>query len=222
MLSTVNCSRRSGRPLNESSDKRRQIRSARYFTRWPLSSWWCLSVTVSAATFQVTTTADNGDNVNPTAGSLRKAILDANANPGADDIVFLIAGSGVQTISPPTRLPNITDPVTIDGYTQNGASKNSIFDGDNAVLKIEINGANAGAGFAGIGFTITGGSTTIRGLVINRFQAYGIQIGVNGPGNNHIEGCFIGTDPTGTISLPNLASGIYLNRSNDNVIGGTT
>ncbi|HYW72999.1 MAG TPA: Calx-beta domain-containing protein [Pyrinomonadaceae bacterium] len=182
----------------------------------------CLSVTVSAATFQVTTTADNGDNVNPTAGSLRKAILDANANPGADDIVFLIAGSGVQTISPPTRLPNITDPVTIDGYTQNGASKNSIFDGDNAVLKIEINGANAGAGFAGIGFTITGGSTTIRGLVINRFQAYGIQIGVNGPGNNHIEGCFIGTDPTGTISLPNLASGIYLNRSNDNVIGGTT
>jgi hypothetical protein len=112
--------------------------------------------------------------------------------------------------------------VTIDGYTQNGASKNTLFDGDNAVLMIQIDGTNGGVGFQGIGFQITGGSTTIRGLVINRFQAYGIQIGVNSPGNNHIEGCFIGTDPTGTVSLPNLVSGIYLNKSNDNVVGGTT
>jgi len=182
----------------------------------------CLATAASAATFQVTTTADNGDNVNPTPGSLRKAILDANANPGADDIVFQIQANGVQTISPPTRLPNISDPVTIDGYTQNGASKNTLFDGDNAVLMIQIDGTNGGAGFQGIGFQITGGSTTIRGLAINRFQAYGIQIGVNSPGNNHIEGCFIGTDPTGTVSLPNLVGGIYLNKSNDNVIGGPT
>ena len=181
----------------------------------------CLATAASAATFQVTTTADNGDNLSPTPGSLRKAILDANANPGADDIVFQIQASGVQTISPPTRLPNISDPVTIDGYTQNGASKNTLFDGDNAVLMIQIDGTNGGAGFNGIGFQITGGSTTIRGLVINRFQAYGIQIGVSSPGNNHIEGCFIGIDPTGTMSLPNLNAGIYLNNSNDNVIGGT-
>jgi hypothetical protein len=181
----------------------------------------CLATAASAATFPVTTTADNGDNVNPTPGSLRKAILDANANPGADDIVFQIQASGVQTISPPARLPNISDPVTIDGYTQNGASKNTLFDGDNAVLMIQIDGTNGGAGFGGIGFQITGGSTTIRGLVINRFQAYGIQIGVSSPGNNHIEGCFIGTDPTGTMSLPNLSAGIYLNNSNDDVIGGT-
>ncbi|HEX3229435.1 MAG TPA: hypothetical protein VHQ95_10740, partial [Pyrinomonadaceae bacterium] len=182
----------------------------------------CLATAASAATFQVTTTADNGDNVNPTPGSLRKAILDANANQGPDDIVFQIQASGVQTISPPTRLPNVTDPVTIDGYTQNGASKNTLFDGDNAVLLIQIDGTNGGAGFNGIGFQVTGGSTTIRGLVINRFQAYGIQIGIGGPGNNHIEGCFIGTDPTGTMSLPNLIGGIYLSKSNDNVIGGTT
>jgi hypothetical protein len=50
----------------------------------------CLATAASAATFQVTTTADNGDNVNPTPGSLRKAILDANANQGPDDIVFQI------------------------------------------------------------------------------------------------------------------------------------
>ena len=85
---------------------------------------------------------------------------------------------------------------------------------------IQIDGTNGGAGF-GSAFRL-GGSTTIRGLVINRFQAYAIQIGINSPGNNHIEGCFIGTDPTGTMSLPNLIGGIYLNKSNDNVIGGTT
>jgi outer membrane protein TolC len=38
-----------------------------------------VSVAAQAATFHVTTTADNGDNNNPTAGSLRKAILDANS-----------------------------------------------------------------------------------------------------------------------------------------------
>ena len=182
----------------------------------------CLSLAASAATFQVTTTADNGDNLNPTPGSLRKAIVDANTNPGPDDIVFQIQGNGVQTISPTAPFPAISDPVTIDGYTQNGASKNTLFDGDNAVLMIQIDGTNGGAGFQGIGFQITGGATTIRGLVIDRFQAYGIQIGINSPGNNHIEGCFIGTDPTGTMSLPNRFAGIYLNRSNDNVIGGTT
>ena len=35
------------------------------------------SATQAATTFHVTTTADNGDNVNPTSGSLRKAIIDA-------------------------------------------------------------------------------------------------------------------------------------------------
>src|SRR5262245_22568754 len=42
------------------------------------------------STLLVTTSADNGDNVNPLAGSLRKAITDANANAGPDTIVFNI------------------------------------------------------------------------------------------------------------------------------------
>ena len=48
---------------------------------------------LGAATFTVTSTSDSG------AGSLRQAILDANANPGSDTIVFAIPGSGVQTIT---------------------------------------------------------------------------------------------------------------------------
>jgi hypothetical protein len=46
----------------------------------------------SATTFHVTTISDNNNNSNPTAGSLRKAILDANANPGTDTIDFNIPG----------------------------------------------------------------------------------------------------------------------------------
>jgi hypothetical protein len=88
---------------------------------------------------------------------------------------------------------------------------------------IELDGTNAGSGFNGIGLDLVKGSTTIRGLVINRFSYQGIAIyGFSGGSiGNTIEGCFIGTDPTGTTALPNLVTGIYINTSSDNLIGGT-
>src|SRR3972149_241624 len=46
------------------------------------------------STFTVANTGDGGSD------SLRQAILDANANPGADLIAFNIGGGGVQTIPP--------------------------------------------------------------------------------------------------------------------------
>src|SRR5882724_2617945 len=57
-------------------------------------------VTQAILTFTVTTTADNGDNMNPTPGSLRQAIIQANANPGLDTIVFTILGPAPHTIVP--------------------------------------------------------------------------------------------------------------------------
>jgi hypothetical protein len=45
------------------------------------------------------------------------------------------------SIQPSSALPIITDPVIIDGYTQPGASKNTLSIGDNAVLKIDLNGS---------------------------------------------------------------------------------
>ena len=47
----------------------------------------------NAATFTVTSTANGG------TGTLRQAIIDANATPAADVIQFSIAGAGVHTIS---------------------------------------------------------------------------------------------------------------------------
>jgi len=64
------------------------------------------------ATFSVTNVNDSG------AGSLRQAIVDANANSGTDTIEFGMGGGGQHEINPSTALPAITEAVTIDGYTE--------------------------------------------------------------------------------------------------------
>ena len=97
----------------------------------------------------------------------------AAANSGGPDIIsFAISGSGVHTISPLSQLPNITDPLIVDGYTQAGSSPNSNGPGlgDNAVLQIELDGSLAGSGASGL--YVTSGASTVRGLVVNRFDAH--------------------------------------------------
>ena len=172
------------------------------------------TVTNPSVTFVVTNTLNAG------AGSLRQAILDANASPGTDKIHFEIPGAGVHTISPTAFLPTITDPVVIDGTTQ----------GVNPTPLIELNGTNAGA--ASNGLFITGGGTTIRGLAINRFGNFGGTGGPNDPGgagiviqgigNNIIENNIIGMDATGLIPRPNRSDGIFIDNSPNNRIGGTS
>ena len=162
-----------------------------------------LAVAPSAAalTFTVTNTADTG------AGSLRQAILNANASAGPDQIVFNIPDPGPHTISSASPLPTITDPVTISGSSQQGFSGSPI---------IELNGASAGSGADGL--KITAGSSTVSGLVINRFSSDGIELSSNG--GNRIEGNFIGTNSAGTADLGNAFHGILIQSSN-NTIGGT-
>jgi hypothetical protein len=161
----------------------------------------------AAITITVTTAADNGDNANPTAGSLRAAIITSNTTPGTDTINFQI-GTGIQTIKPTAALPIITDPVIIDGTTQPGFNGTPI---------IELNGTSAGANANGLQATAGGGGTTIKGLVINRF-AIGIDMSGNG---NTIKGNYIGTDVTGTIPMGNTNWGVNLT-GNNLTIGGTT
>lgn len=175
-----------------------------------------------AATFTVTTTVDNGDNATPTSGSLRAAIIASNASVGVTDLIdFDIAGAGLHTISPPSALPAITDPVVIDGYVDHGdgASKNTnpVGQGLNTVLTIELDGTSAGAGVSGL--TLTAGNNTIRGLVINRFTSTGIAVN---SATNLIEGNFIGTNVAGTAALGNGSQGIRVDSKSDNTIGGTT
>jgi hypothetical protein len=161
--------------------------------------------------FIVTNTADSG------VGSLRQVILNANTAPATQTISFNIAGVGVQTISPATALPAVSDPAIIDGYTQPGASANTSTGAGNAVLQIELDGTGAPA--TADGLNITAGGTTVRGLVINRFGRNGIALSTNG--GDIIAGNFIGTDSTGTLNRGNSASGVLITTT-DNTIGGDT
>jgi hypothetical protein len=166
-----------------------------------------------ALAIAVTNTDDSGP------GSLRQAIIDANAAVGVDDISFAIPGAGVHTITPLTPLPDITDVIEIDGFSQPGSSPNTNGPGlpDNSVHLIEIDGTNTGAANGSGVFRIASKADfIIDGLVINRAPAAAIQ--VNGS-TGTISGCFIGVDPTGLAALPNTY-GVEVEGSEDVQIGG--
>ena len=99
--------------------------------------------------------------------TLRAAIEQANYTPGADTINFAIPGTGVKTISPASQLPTITGPVTINGYSQPGAQPNQKAVGTDAVLKIELSGAEEQ--FNVDGLVVDAANSTVKGLVINDF-----------------------------------------------------
>jgi CSLREA domain-containing protein len=177
----------------------------------------CIPVVTSTLVVNSTADADDGACTVAAGGcTLREAIAAANMDQGLDKITFNIPGSGVQTISPTSALPDITGPVIIDGYTQPGASPNTLADGDNAVLTIELNGTNAGPVS---GLVLEGGMSVVRGLAINRFLGAGIAVRDNG--DNVIAGNFIGTDPTGISDLGNF-TGLDIRNVSGNRIGGIT
>ena len=163
---------------------------------------------VASRTLVVSNTNDSG------AGSLRQAILDANATAGLDEIRFDISGSGPHTIAPTSAFPTITDPVIVDGTTEPDFAGQPI---------IELSGAGAGDVD---GLTINAGGSTVRGLVINRFVGSVASGGRSGillttKGGNVIEGNYIGTDADGTQARGNWF-GVRTVDSSDDVVGGTT
>ena len=145
-----------------------------------------------AATFTVTTAGDSG------AGSLRQAILDANAAAGHDTIAFNIPGAGVRSIAILSSLPPISGPVLIDGYTQPGAAPNTGVVGSNAQIRIELVGTGS-ASVRALVLLVGSTGSTVRGLAINRFG--GSQISAIGA-DCVITGNYIGTDPGGSVAYP--------------------
>lgn len=98
-------------------------------------------------------------------GSLRQAILDANALPNVNRIEFDIGTTcGPRNIVLSTPLPTITQPLVIDGYTQPGAVRNSQSIGSNGTICIAI----------------TGGGSVING--ISTASDDGVSVSIDGIG----------------------------------------
>ena len=176
-----------------------------------------LPAALRALTFTVINTSDAG------AGSLRQAVIDANANGGPDVIAFNIPGAGPHTITLLSILPLLTGPVTIDGYTQPGSSVNTLAVGNNAVLQIVITG-NLLTGHA-LHFVLGSSGSVIRGLVINGLFILpgnnGSAIRIEQSDGNAVTGNFIGTDATGTTPVPS-GNGVQIINGSTNTVGGTT
>src|SRR6476620_3505335 len=139
--------------------------------------------TAFGLSLSVTNTNDSGP------GSMRQAILSANGSPGS--VINFNIGNGVQTIIPITQLPSVTAAVIIDGSTQPGFASTPL---------IEISGATLGNNGNGLVIDSGASGSTIRSLVINHGWSTGILLQSN---NCVITGCFIGTDPTGTVAHGN-------------------
>lgn len=178
------------------------------------------------ATITVNSAADPGDGTcNAQNCTLREAITLANSTVGVQDTIgFNISYSssgcnlfaGYCTIKPATELPAITDPVIIDGYTQPGTSPNTLAVGDDAELKIMLDGQ----GNAIHGLQLNAGNSIIKGLVVSDFGLESAGIYIHGSDNNVIQGNFIGTNVTGDTARAN-DFGIGIGDSNMNLIGGT-
>src|SRR5699024_76149 len=76
------------------------------------------------------------------------------------------------------------------------------------------------------GLQLSGGSSVVTGLAVGGFPRAGIEL-LGGSGNR-IQGCFVGTDVTGTLARPNGGRGgstggaIIVADSATNTIGGLT
>jgi hypothetical protein len=172
-----------------------------------------LNATSCAFTIQVvprvivaTSMADSGP------GTLRQALLDANAAVGGNVIQFAFPGDPPYTIQLLSPLPALEDTVTIDGWSH------LQFTG---LPVIEVNGTNLVVPQPetdSVGLRIIAGGVVVRGLTLNGFST---GIHVEGPGGNVIQGNLIGTDASGGTASPNVGNGIEI-ASPGNLVGGNS
>lgn len=195
----------------------RKFRSGKYLglVLLPVLVFGLVSVLYSQTVFAATLTVDSigdapddnpGDGVCETATpgecTLRAAIQEANALAGADTINFSITGAGVHTLTPASCYDDITESVTIDGYSQPGSAVNTAVAPEalNWALTIEIDGTNVGGGCSGL-LSINASDSVLKGLHIHSFHANGVYS--NGTSSS-IVGNYITNNSTG-IELSALA-----------------
>jgi hypothetical protein len=173
---------------------------------------FCGFLCSQAAIFIVDTNADTDNLAAYMAAdgtnSLRKCIRLANSLVGTDNIQFNITGTGPFTITLTSALPDVTQPLIIDGLTQPGASAGT--------LMIEINGTGV---TNCLHFDFGADASVVNGLVLNRANR-GIYI--TRVANMTVTACYIGTNVSGTAALPCIWNGMELDDADNTIIGGTS
>jgi hypothetical protein len=138
-----------------------------------------------ATTFTVINTNDSG------AGSLRQAILDANAGgAGPHTVAFDIPGAGVHTITLSTSLPEVnisSGGLAVDGTTQPGYAGSPL---------VAITCTDTGV----IVFQFAGSGGAVKGLAIGNC---GDAIASTASGSLTVQACHLGVDAAGTTATPN-------------------
>ena len=154
-------------------------------------------------------------------GSLRAAIDDANAGECPCRIAFRVPlpvpARGWFTFAPIAPLPHIhARLVLIDGTRQTELT------GDTNPVgpEVEISGVQTFAD--GLVFE---GSGEVRNVVVNGFRTGGILAAPDGFAALSVHDCYVGTDPTGEIAVPNMRGVWSLNNQvrltvENNVISG--
>lgn len=155
----------------------------------------------AAATFTVVNTGDNGGldpAPNGGTGTLRQAIVDANAAGGSNQINFNIPGAGAHTITLTNQLPGISNDLLINGSTQSGWVPNANAPdagGLTTQLTIQLDGAGQTYGLWVSGNHAVG----IEHLALNGFTGTAIS---GDPGQVNasltVRGCFVGTQLDGS------------------------
>jgi hypothetical protein len=173
----------------------------------------------------VSNTNDSG------SGSLRAALYFAfdkstDIPPVPTTVVFNIPTSdpgfanNVFTIKPTYLMVAPGAGTTIDGSTQTAFTGNTNPSGPEVVLdgsQIAVQNLFAP------GLDLREANCKVKNLVIGNFNTQGMLIEGTGATHNTVTGCYIGTDPTGTVAMPNTFPGVEIvGGANGNTIGGTT
>lgn len=201
----------------------------------------------SEAVFTVTSTG-NSDDADPNDGlcrtssntcTFRAAVTQANLRVGPETIAFNVRNAdgscpALVTIEAPAgaagfRIEDKSGRVLIDGYTQCGASANTLAVGGNAVIKVELKGNRT---IDVNGLSIYSANNVVRGLAIYNWD-FQLKLMYGAANDNRIEGNFLGTNAANTFLYETSTpfgeqhhEGVRIQGGGDgaarNIIGGTT
>lgn len=166
-----------------------------------------------SVTYTVTCIADlEGDSCT----TWNEALGAANEHPGHDLIRFNIPGPGPHTIDIQPGNNEVTDRLTIDGYTQPGSRMNTLAEGTNAVVPIRFKGRGDGVNTGH--FTLKASNSEIHGVAFTDFTVGLLIFGHDNLIRGNVFGSVYRTEYDA--AADKNYEGISIYRSYRNTIGG--